>query len=53
MHAFRNGARLHALVNLYSLFGGIANYPAVGAFADMAVDFSPQISVRLLVEVIA
>jgi hypothetical protein len=53
VNRFRQRLRIHALVNLNRLFGGIADHPAIWAFADVAFQILAHGGIDILVEKVA
>jgi hypothetical protein len=53
MNLFRQRLRFHALIDLNRLLGGVADHPAIRAFADVAFQVLAHRGIDILVEEVA
>jgi hypothetical protein len=53
MDLVRDLLRLHSLVDLQRLFGGVHNHPAVRAFGDVCFELSANFLIDAVVEKVA
>ena len=50
--SFGEHLRLHALVDLNGLLGGIQDHETIGTFRDMRLDMFPQFDIYAVVEIV-